>query len=37
MTVDFSTEVVGVRDTVALLKKTEPAIFKEFRSKPSLR
>ena len=33
MTVDFSTEVVGVRDTVALLKKTEPAIFKEFRSK----
>ena len=33
MTVDFKTEVVGVRDTVALLKKTEPAIFKEFRSK----
>lgn len=33
MTVDFSTEVVGVRDTVALLKKTEPEIFKEFRSK----
>ena len=33
MSVDFKTEVVGVRDTVALLKKTEPAIFKEFRSK----
>ena len=33
MTVDFSTEVVGIRDTVSLLRKTEPAVFKEFRSK----
>ena len=33
MSVDFKTEVVGVRDAVVLLKKTEPAIFKEFRSK----
>jgi hypothetical protein len=33
MTVDFKTEVVGIRDTVSLLRKTEPAVFKEFRSK----
>ena len=26
-------EVIGIRDTVQLLKKTEPEIFKEFRSK----
>jgi hypothetical protein len=33
MTVDFKTEVVGIRDTVSLLKKTQPEVFKEFRSK----
>ena len=33
MTVEFKTEIVGIRDTVTLLRKTEPAIFKEFRSK----
>lgn len=33
MSVDFKTEVVGIRDTVVLLKKTEPEVFKEFRSK----
>ena len=33
MTVEFKTEIVGIRDTVSLLRKTEPAIFKEFRSK----
>lgn len=26
-------EVIGIRDTVQMLKKTEPEIFKEFRSK----
>jgi len=26
-------EIIGIRDTVQLLKKTEPEIFKEFRSK----
>jgi len=31
--VDFKTEVIGIRDTVGWLKKTEPEIFKEFRSK----
>ena len=33
MTVDFKTEVVGIRNTVTLLKKTQPEVFKEFRSK----
>ena len=32
MTVEFSTEVIGIRDAVNELKKTEPAIFKEFKS-----
>ena len=31
--VQFKAEVIGIRDTVQLLKKTEPEIFKEFRSK----
>ena len=31
--VQNKTEVIGIRDTVQLLKKTEPEIFKEFRSK----
>ena len=31
--VQYKTEVIGIRDTVQLLKKTEPEIFKEFRSK----
>ena len=31
--VQFKAEVTGIRDTVQLLKKTEPEIFKEFRSK----
>ena len=31
MSVDFKTEVVGIRDAVKLLKETEPEIFKEFR------
>ena len=31
--VQFKTEVIGIRDAVQLLKKTEPEIFKEFRSK----
>jgi hypothetical protein len=31
--VQYKTEIVGIRDTVQLLKKTEPEIFKEFRSK----
>lgn len=29
-------EVIGIRDTVQLLKKTEPAIFKEFRTKAKI-
>ena len=29
-------EVVGIRDTVQALKKTEPEIFKEFRSKAKI-
>lgn len=33
MSVDFKTEVVGIRDAVKLLKATEPEIFKEFRAK----
>ena len=33
MTVEFKTEIVGIRDTVSLLRKTEPEVFKEFRSK----
>ena len=33
MTVDFKTEVVGIRNTVTLLKKTQPEVFKQFRSK----
>jgi len=31
--VQTNVEVIGIRDTVQLLKKTEPEIFKEFRSK----
>ena len=31
--VQYKAEVIGIRDTVQLLKKTEPEIFKEFRSK----
>ena len=30
---EFKTEIVGIRDTVQLLKKSEPEIFKEFRTK----
>lgn len=33
MSVNLSTEIVGIRDTVQELKKTKPAIYKEFRSK----
>jgi len=35
-TVQMKGEVVGIRDTVQLLKKTEPEIFKEFRSKAKI-
>ena len=31
MTAEFRTEVIGIRDAVAELKRTEPEIFKEFR------
>ena len=31
--VEFKTEIVGIRETIQVLKKTEPEIFKEFRSK----
>ena len=31
--VQYKTEVIGIRDTIQVLKKTEPEIFKEFRSK----
>ena len=31
MTAQFKTEVIGIRDAVKELKKTEPAIFKEFK------